>query len=99
MLSKSIGTLGWNGRRCDEDGVPVNARDGDKLESINSDSISILSIVDSANDWANFRRRSMDSGFDGSLSSGWGIKARMVEIARLIGEDGSKAPAGLARPC
>ena len=56
MLSIPTGTLGWKDARRAVGELLVSARDGEESESIISDSISILSMVDSAKDWADFLR-------------------------------------------
>ena len=91
ILSISMGNLGWKNLRCVIDELLVSARDGEESESNISVSISILSQVDCAKDWADFLRYSTDSGLEGSSSSGCGTNARMVDIARVIGVDGSKS--------
>ena len=90
-LSISTGTLGWKNLRCVVDDLRISARDGEESESNISDSISILSKVDCAKDWADFLRYSTDSGLEGSSSSGCGINAKIVDIARVIGVEGSKS--------
>ena len=91
ILSISMGNLGWKNLRCVIDELLVSARDGEESESNISVSISILSQVDCAKDWADFLRYSTDSGLEGSSSSGCGTNARIVDIARVIGVDGSKS--------
>ena len=91
ILSISMGNLGWKNLRCVVDELPVSARDGEESESNMSDSISILSKVDCAKDWADCLRYSTDSGLEGSSSSGCGTNARIVDTARVIGVEGSKS--------
>ena len=90
-LSISTGTLGWKSLRCVVDELPVSARDGEESESNISDSISILCKVDCAKDWAHILRYRTDSGLEESSSSGCGTNVNIVDIASVIGVEGSKS--------
>lgn len=58
-------------------------------DSTRSESASIFSIAARAKFSEVDLRRSTASPEEGSKSRGWGTRARIAEIARLSGEDGS----------
>lgn len=94
MLSNPTGVRGWNGSRSIRGRSFDKACDGSVEDAVSSQSDSMPELAICANVWANVRRRTTDTVEVDSISSGCGMRANMVAIAKLSGERGRYSKMG-----